>query len=428
MHHLTIYFKILENENMRRAVISLGLAFFCLTLFAQQASFEATAVNVEVTVRVLDGNRFVDNLTIDDFGVYEDGKLQKVQALYLFNKTQIRRREEIRVLSPSQQRHFYLFFEISEYSSQIEEAVDNFIRNILSPGDNLTIVTPSKIYKMRSKTLQVLPQKELSRQISQILRDDVLSARAEYKNIIRDIESVAKALHAFLSGNVPDVMRDSATGRIIELDQDGLMTRYMSLLKILEEMRKVDEERLIRLSQLLKGQEGQKDIFFFYQREFIPLVEPQLFQAFSRLSVDRLDFSYNLSYPNEFVGRDLAFDVERIKRAFIDSYTAFHFLFFSRPQKQIPGLDMRDESGKMFESLKEIAATTGGLVDSSDNPGLLFQKRVEVLDNYYLLYYSPKDYKADGSFRSIEVKVKNRDYSVSYRKGYFRESRRTGEK
>ncbi len=413
---------------MRRAVISLGLVFICFTLFAQQASFEATAVNVEVTVRVLDGNRFVDNLTIDDFGVYEDGKLQQVQALYFFNKTQIRRREEIREFSPSQQRHFYLFFEISKYSSQIENAVDNFTRNILSPGDSLTIVTPSKIYKMKSKTLQVFPQKELSRQISQILRDDVLSARVEYKNIFRDIESVARALHAFQSGNVLEVMRDPATGRIIELDQDGLMIRYMSLLKILEEMRKVNEERLIGLSQLLKGQEGQKDIFFFYQREFIPVVEPQLFQAFSKLSVDTLDFSYSLSYLNEFLGRDLAFDIERIKRAFIDSNTAFHFLFFSRPQKKIPGLNMISESGKMFESLKEIAATTGGLVDSSDKPGLLFQKKVEVLDNYYLLYYSPKDYKADGSFRSIVVKVKNKDYSVSYRKGYFTESRKTGEK
>lgn len=413
---------------MRRGVISLGLVFICLTLFAQKASFEATAVNVEVAVRVLDGNRFVDNLTIDDFGVYEDGKLQQVEALYFFNKTQIRRREEIKEFSPSQQRHFYLFFEISKYSSQIENAVDNFIRNILSPGDSLTIVTPSKIYKMKSKTLQVLPQKELSRQISKILRDDVLSARAEYKNIFRDIENVARALHAFQSGNVLEVMRDPATGRIIELDQDGLMIRYTSLLKILEEMRKVNEERLIRLSQLLKGQEGQKDIFFFYQREFIPLVEPQLFQAFLSLSADSFDFSYSLSYLNEFLGRDLAFDVERMKRAFIDSNTAFHFLFFSRPQKKIPGLDMIGESGKMFESLKEIAAATGGLVDSSDKPGLLFQKKVEVLDNYYLLYYSPKDYKADGSFRSIVVKVKNKDYSVSYRKGYFTESRKTGEK
>lgn len=413
---------------MRRAVISLGLVFICFTLFAQQASFEATAVNVEVTVRVLDGNRFVDNLTIDNFEVYEDGKLQRVQALYFFNKTQIRRREEIREFSPSQQRHFYLFFEISKYSSQIENAVDNFTRNILSPGDSLTIVTPSKIYKMKSKTLQVFPQKELSRQISQILRDDVLSARVEYKNIFRDIENVARALHAFQSGNVLEVMRDPATGRIIELDQDGLMIRYMSLLKILEEMRKVNEERLIGLSQLLKGQEGQKDIFFFYQREFIPLVEPQLFQAFSKLSADTLDFSYSLSYLNEFLARDLAFDVERIKRAFIDSNAAFHFLFFSRPQKKIPGLNMIGESGKMFESLKEIAATTGGWVDSSEKPGLLFQNKVEVLDNYYVLYYSPKDYKADGNFRSIVVKVKNKDYSVSYRKGYFTESRKTSEK
>ncbi len=412
---------------MRRGVISLGLVFICLALFAQLASLETTLVNIEVPIRVLDGNRFVDNLTIDDFVVYEDGKLQHVEALYLLNKTQIRRKEEIKVFSPSRQRHFYLFFEISKYSSQIENAVDNFIRNILSPGDCLTIVTPLKIYKMKSKTLQVLPQKEISLQISQIMRDDVLSARREYKNIFRDIESVAKALHTFQSGNDLGVMHDPATGRAILLDQDGLMTRYMSLLKILEEMRKVDEEKLIWLSQLLKGQEGQKDIFFFYQREFIPIVEPHLFQAFLSLYADRPDASYNLSYLNEFVSRDLAFDAERIKKAFIDSDTAFHLLFFSLPQKQIPGLDMRDESGKMLESLQEIARATGGWVDSSDDPGLLFQKKAEVLDNYYLLYYSPKDYEADGSFRSLEIKVKNKDYSVSYRKGYFAESRENGE-
>ena len=413
---------------MKRALISLGAVLFCLTLFAQQGSLESTLVNIEVPIRVLDGNRFVDNLTIDDFVVYEDGKLQHVEALYLLNKAQIRRKEEIKVFSPSQQRHFYLFFEISEYSSQIEKATENFIRNVLSQGDNLTIVTPLKIYKMKKEAIQVLTQKEISRQISQIMRDDVLSARREYKNIFRDIENVARALHAFQSGNVLEVMHDPATGRIIELDQDGLITRYMSLLKILEEMRRVDEEKLIRLSQLLKSQEGQKDIFFFYQREFIPLVDPQLFQEFLSRPADSLDFSFSISYLSEFMGRDFAFNTQRVEQAFIDSDTAFHFLFFSRPQKKILGLDMKDESGKMFESLKKIAGSTGGLVDSSDNPGLLFQKKVEVLDNYYLLYYSPRDYKADGSFRSIEIKVKNKDYSVSYRKGYFSDIQKNGDK
>lgn len=406
---------------MKQVVLSLGIVFFCLILFARQDSFENTFVNIEVPVRVSEGNRFVDNLTIDDFVVYEDGKPQHIEALYLLNKTQIRRKQEIKEFSPSQQRHFYLFFEISEYSSKIEKAVENFIGNVLSQGDSLTIVTPLKIYKMKKEAIQVMPQKEISRQISQIMKDDVLSARGEYKNIFKDIENVARALHAFQSGNVLDVMHDPATGRAIELDQDGLMTRYMSLLKILEEMRKVDEERLIWLSQLSKDQEGQKDIFFFYQREFIPMVEPELFEAFLSLYADRPDASYNLSYLNDFVSRDLAFDTERIKQAFINSDTAFHFLFFSLPQKQVPGLDMKDESGKMFDSLKEIAEATGGLVDSSDNPGLLFQKKAEVLDNFYLLYYRTKDYKADGSFRSIEIKVKNKNYSISYRKGYFSE-------
>jgi hypothetical protein len=41
------------------------------------------------------------------------------------------------------------------------------------------------------------------------------------------------------------------------------------------------------------------------------------------------------------------------------------------------------------------------------------------LENYYLLYYTPKDYKPDGKFRSIEVKVKGKSYSITHRAGYI---------
>jgi hypothetical protein len=58
-------------------------------------------------------------------------------------------------------------------------------------------------------------------------------------------------------------------------------------------------------------------------------------------------------------------------------------------------------------------------VDSSANPLFLFRQAVEASETYYLLYYSPKDYKVDGRFRNIQVKVKNRDYRVIHRAGYF---------
>ena len=45
-------------------------------------------------VRVFEGDEFVDNLTIDDFEVLEDGILQRTEAVYLIKKRTVERREE----------------------------------------------------------------------------------------------------------------------------------------------------------------------------------------------------------------------------------------------------------------------------------------------------------------------------------------------
>jgi len=55
----------------------------------QQLTHDVAVVNIEVPVRVYDGNRFVDSLTIDDFEVYENDVLQKVEAVYLVRKTDV---------------------------------------------------------------------------------------------------------------------------------------------------------------------------------------------------------------------------------------------------------------------------------------------------------------------------------------------------
>ena len=407
-----------ENKIMKRVVLSSLMILLGLTLYAMQKPPESSVISVRVPVKVWEGSRFVDDLTLKDFELYEDGNRQDLEALYLFKNSKIHRREEKNSFSPSPQRHFILFFEISEYSAPVKEAVGAFVHNILSKGDNLTIVTPYRSYRMKSDASQVLTPQELLSQISRALEKDVLCASISYQNIVRDIETVARVLYAYQSGNAAEVIRDPATKSIIKLDQDGLITRYMSLMKVLEEMRRIDEEKLVRLSQSLKGKEGQKDIFFFYQRERIPVLDPKLYHTFLELYPNRRDTLYNLSYLNEFIDRDLAFDTERLKRAFFDSSTAIHFLFFSRPPKGIPGLEMVEGSGKMWEALNELARSTGGWVGGSD-PALLFQREAGILDNYYLLYYTPKDYRADGKLREITVKVRQRRLLILYKTGYF---------
>ena len=55
-------------------------------LFAQELTHVVSVVNIEIPTRVFKGDKFIDNLTIKDFEVYEDGKLQPIEAVYLIKK------------------------------------------------------------------------------------------------------------------------------------------------------------------------------------------------------------------------------------------------------------------------------------------------------------------------------------------------------
>ena len=80
---------------------------------------------------------------------------------------------------------------------------------------------------------------------------------------------------------------------------------------------------------------------------------------------------------------------------------------------------MRELSGDIFKVFSEVAVSTGGIVETSQNPAAGFQKAAENSAHYYLLYYTPTNSTKDGSYRTIEVKVKNHNYKIQNRKGYF---------
>ena len=82
---------------------------------------EALVVSIEVPVRVFKNGKFVDNLSIDDFLVYENGIPQKIKSLYLITKTNISRRElKTGSFNPKvASRHYVLVFEVVEYMPEI---------------------------------------------------------------------------------------------------------------------------------------------------------------------------------------------------------------------------------------------------------------------------------------------------------------------
>lgn len=402
-----------------RKNITLILLFSVMTagsgiLISQEISHESLVISIEVPVRVFKGSTFVDDLTADDFDVYENGKLQKIRAVYLIKNNTIQRREEKKKYAPQTSRNFYLIFNLTQYTPKIGEAVDYFVREVLAPEDKLLVLTPDKTYRMDSQALKLLPRDILSERLQKMVKKDVTIGNSSYRSAFEDLTNLARALRS--NSGVLDETHSSAYG---EYSLREKIRIYSVLLKKLETMRSVDEERLLAFAQYLKDMEGQKYVFLLYQREFIPQLEQRVLDQYISLNQDKQDVIFNLTELFDFRKREITFDVNKVKQAYSDSSIAIHFMFFSKQAEQIPGIQMVEHSEDIFSSFREMAKATGGFAESSSNPIHLFQNASEASENYYLLYYSPLNYKKDGKFKSIKVKLKNKNYRVLHRAGYF---------
>ena len=419
---------------MKKHTIILAILVLGLTLFAQEIKQEAVAINIEVPVRVYKGDNFVDDLTINDFEVYEDGILQEIEAVYLINKRNILTKEEkqtstpetSRSFKPQTSRTFYLFFEIVEYTPKLADAVDYFFKNVLDPSDNLTIVTPIKMYRLKSEFLSKVPREEVINQIREILRKDAWGGNYEYLNLINDLEEIIRSMSSIGSksrSNAPSTRRTAGGGTVTvsaqgsEGDPLVQLGRYEEILNNLERIRNVDQKKILEFANILKDQQGQKHVFMFYQREFIPQLTNT--DYVKRLATSGLVTKMKLIALMGYFFRDANIDIDRIKQAYADSSISINFLFFTKPAKYIPGVQMAEHSEDIFGIFREMAQATGGITSSSSNPEYLFQQASNAVENYYLLYYTPKNYSADGKFKKIKVNVKGKNYRITHRAGYI---------
>jgi VWFA-related protein len=165
----------------------------------------------------------------------------------------------------------------------------------------------------------------------------------------------------------------------------------------------------------IKDMEGQKYVFLFFQKKTVPI--PPEFGELDDL--------------NDLVRPVISFNVDKVKEAFSDSLISIHFIFVTKtdqyqldgyrmnPTRGGRGLQLVDQSAEIFGAFHEMADATGGTIDSSANIASSFQRAAVASENYYLLYYTPKDYKSDGKFKKIEVKITGKNYRITHRAGYI---------
>lgn len=380
----------------------LGAAFAAAAAaFGQQLAHEVRVINIEVPVRVFKGTAFVDSLKVGDFEVFENGVRQAVDGVYLVRKTSVERREGTPGRPPSVRRTFVLLFEMAEFQAELERSLTFFFENVLLPEDELIVLTPMRSYTMKREALAKLTRAETKGQLLAKLRRDILQGSSEYLSLVRELGAV-------MGG---------------EASVEEKLMAYRQTLDRLENTREVDEKGLLEFARLLKSRDGQKVAFLFYQKEVVPKIDYRDLMA--RMNDPQTTFSYMELF--DFHRRDARFDVEAVKRAFSDSSISVHFLFITKTPslrtditaRNPTGMDLVEQSEDIYSAFREIAAATGGLTDSSFRADTAFRRAVEAAETYYLVYYKPADVRADGTFRSITVKVKGAGLSVSHRAGYF---------
>ena len=377
------------------------LASITFTL-AQKLQHEAVAINIEVPVRVFKGNTFIDDLTMRDFEIYEDGKLQDIEAVYLIKKSDIKR-EEVNIkkeearrkFSPKVNRNFILVFELIDYLPKLKESIDYFFTNVLTTKDSLIIATPEKTYNLNKQILAAAPREQIIEQLNAKLKKDITLGSREYKSLLRDYKLL-------FNSDYP-------------LDLKLMMMK--NKIREFKNLRCVDEKRVKDIAGFLKNMDGQKHVFFFYQKDILPF-PPLPPDSLAYLDLQSLLASFSF------------FDVEKIKDLYADSSITIHFLYVSNPRTTVTSninveqrgrreMELMDISMDKFDAFDQMAKATGGVSDSSANVVSLLEKAATASENYYLLYYTPKNYKTDGKFKKIEIKVKGKNYYIRHRAGYF---------
>ena len=395
---------------MKAFLMVLGISILCMNIFFQQITEDVIVINIEVPVRVFKGNTFIDNLTKNDFEVYEEGMLQKIEGVYLVRERKVEREEAEKAFIPeTKKRHFILIFEMMEYSAKVGEALDYFIQNVIMPGDWLYIATPVKGYGFAAGFPADIPRKQISEGLKDTIKSDIIKGSREYLSLIDTLQEIRKT----------DVLPEM---------KQSLEYTYAEVLDKLTGFNVMEEKKLMGFAENLKKRVGQKHVFIFFQKRMVPIWGSFTSSGTSDQIVALTSRFFDFFNPRTYL------DEEKVKGAFADSSISCHFLYITnRPAYVNSWMDMnpaeegrdkvnwQDRTADFFNTFKQISAASGGIIESSANIYSSLKKAVDASENYYLLYYAPKNYKADGTFKKIKVEVKGKKYKVMHRAGYFAE-------
>ena len=402
--------------NGKRAGLVPVMALAVMTFSSAAIGRQETApAAVTVAVRVFNGGQFVDGLSLPDFELLEDGFLQKIDALHRVDKNAVTRQEGQGSASPVTARRFYLLFQMYEYNPKVSEALHYFFNSALLPGDTLEIQTPMKNYQLTPQAFAQKPKDLLAKEMEEIVRKDINKGNFVYTSLLRELRRLVQGIQ----GSNPIAGGDEASaGMVSYFGLEQILSQYRESLAKLEAQQSIDQNKIIAFAQALKKQAGRKFLFFFYQQEYRPEINPQALSALIDNNQDNQNILADLHELFQVYHRNISLDFGKIVQAYCDSGADVNFLFMKRTPEKFGGMVMREQSEDVFKLFSQVAAATGGIAETTQSPLAEVRDAVKTMDAYYLLTYTPTSAIKGGTFKRISVRVKGRPYKILCRQGY----------
>ncbi|MCP4147372.1 MAG: hypothetical protein GY757_06440 [bacterium] len=417
------------KKNHLQGIVIFPTLFFLIMLTFLSAADEkekeerivekVTVTNVEVPVRVLHRGKPVDNLTAEDFEIFEGRKKMKIHGFFV-------KRKKIKLYgtdSPQQvaegekapPRSFVLVFSITEYNVHFKNVVDYLFDKVLKENDRLLIFANNKTFNFPN----IMDKENIKKGLIAGLKSESRAARVILLNYIQRIETYLK-VHDFRV----------QIGKF-DMPSDKLQKFLQKYLLTWNEYKKAyltpKQDRFYFFSKFLENLKGEKWVLNFYQFDLFPRIRldsetmnkvrdisTRLIQSSRPAEVARgRMISTLLNQVTVDLNLSKGFPVKAISKLFYKVNATFHSFFVRSTNKAyVDDLEYQEISSDLERTLKGITQVTGGKSITSNDMVQSLETVREMEDVYYLITYAPDmPRKTPGK---LKVKVKKKKYKVYY--------------
>ena len=421
-----------------RSLFRIGVAGALSVLFAASAGSqaqnkesqttvreEARVVVVEVPVNVLgrDG-RPVEGLTAEDFEVYDDGKRQPVTGFEVLDQ-----RKPLPAaapgeapINPAASRHFLIVFDLSFASSHgivlARRSARDFVVTRMKELDSAAVVTYSVETGFRLVVGFTGDRTQLASAVD-TLGLPTLAQRTPDPLALLVAEPNQTSDSPFASStDSGNSVLDAAMGEALENMQTMFEKSHRAMYR--DRVSRMLES-FSRLAVSLDSVPGRKHILYlsegFDSRELTGATSANAGSKEAEWAIRGQ--TWKVDNDSRFGNTDLKAQMTRALSLFNRSDCIIHSVDIGGLRANV-NMTVGDAPINGQDSLYYMSEETGGeFLKNANDMSASLDKLLDRTGLIYLLAFQPVRVPENGKFHALKVKVKNRDYRVSARSGYY---------